>query len=95
MVSSVSNTARPFSAAPISTVELEMTMFSRQNCVSVFLCLSLTLASCLSSAQAGVIRAVKDKHKANPNTLHAKVKENIKDHKAYSGHQPIRHSKRK
>jgi hypothetical protein len=48
-----------------------------------------------NSAQAGVIRAVKDKHKANPNTVHNKVKEHIKDHKAYSGHQPILHSKRK
>ena len=65
-----------------------------RNCLALFLCLGLALAT-LSSAQAGVIRAVKDKHKANPNTLHAKVKENIKDHKAYSGHQPILHGKRK
>ncbi len=73
---------------------MEMTMRSLRNCLAAILCLSFALTN-LSSAQAGVIRAVKDKHKANPNTLHAKVKENIKDRKAYSGHQPIRPSKRK
>jgi hypothetical protein len=49
----------------------------------------------IASAHAGVVKAVKAKHKANPDSLHAKVQANIKDHKAYSGHQPIRPSKRK
>ncbi|MBC7852816.1 MAG: hypothetical protein IAF94_05220 [Pirellulaceae bacterium] len=65
-----------------------------RNCLALVLCLILALAA-LSAAQAGVIKAVKAKHKANPNTLHNKAKEKIKDHKAYSGHQPIRPSKRK
>jgi hypothetical protein len=63
-------------------------------CWAVILGLGLVMAS-MGPAQAGVVRAVKDKHKANPNSLHAKVQANIKDHKAYSGHQPIRPSKRK
>jgi hypothetical protein len=73
---------------------MEVIMQSLRSYLTLFICLGLALAA-LSSAQAGLIRAVKDKHKANPNTLHAKVKENIKDHKAYSGHQPIRPGKRK
>jgi hypothetical protein len=68
-------------------------MFLRHGLV-MFLCLGLVLSS-VAPARAGVIRAVKDKHQANPNTLHAKVQANIKDHKAYSGHRPIRLGKRK
>ena len=65
-----------------------------QKCWAIILGLGFVIAS-IAPAQAGVIRAVKDKHKANPDSLHAKVQANIKDHKAYSGHQPIRPSKRK
>jgi hypothetical protein len=61
---------------------------------AVIIGIGLLMAS-MEPAEAGVVRAVKDKHKANPNSLHAKVQANIKDHKAYSGHQPIRPSKRK
>ena len=61
---------------------------------ALMLSLGIMMAS-ITPAQAGVVRAVKDKHKANPNSLHAKVQASVKDHKAYSGHQPIRPSKRK
>ena len=65
-----------------------------RNGLAMILGLGVFLSS-IAPAHAGVIRAVKDKHKANPDSLHAKVQAHIKDHKAYSGHQPIRHSKRK
>ena len=62
--------------------------------LALILCLTLVLA-CVAPAQAGVIKAVAAKHKANPNSLHAKAQAKIKDHKAYSGHHPIRHGKKK
>jgi hypothetical protein len=65
-----------------------------RNGLAMVLCVGIALAS-LAPAQAGLIKAVKAKHKANPASLHSKVQETIKDHKAAHPHQPIRHSKRK
>lgn len=60
-------------------------MRTLRNTLALVLCLIVAFAA-LSPAQAGVIKAVHAKHKANPNTLHNKAKEKIKDHKAYGGH---------
>ena len=56
-----------------------------RNTLAMMVCLGILL-SAVSPARAGLIRAVKDKHKANPDSLHAKLQATIKDHKAYSGH---------
>jgi hypothetical protein len=64
---------------------MEPTMRTLRTCLALVLSLGLAF-SAVAPAQAGLIKGVAAKHKANPNTLHNKAKEKIKDHKAYSGH---------
>lgn len=55
-----------------------------RNYVAIFLCMALVTA-CVTQASAGLIAAIVDKHKSNPEGLHAKIKQK----KALSDHQPL------
>lgn len=68
----------------MSHLKIETAMRFRIGLVMI-MCIGL-IAPCVPLAHGGVIKAVVEKHKKKPDSLHAKIHANIKDKKAAGGH---------